>query len=150
MRQIPPITVELIKQFEGFRKDVYLCPAGIETFGYGSLLKNYPDTSFPISEDDAELCLLNDLQSSAKSVCRLVNCPLNDNQYAALVDFTYNLGSGTLQRSTLRARLNRQEYAEAAPEFLKYVYGGGVKLAGLVKRRQAEYKLFIAIPVGYK
>lgn len=142
MRSIPESTIDLIKTFEGFSATIYKCPAGIETFGYGSLVSHYTDITFPISSELAEECLLKDLNSSARSVCRLICAPITDNQYAALIDFTYNLGSGTLQRSTLRMKLNREEYDTAPEELLKYVYGGGRKLPGLIKRRQAEYDLF--------
>lgn len=143
MRPVPQATIDLIKTFEGFSPIVYKCPAGYDTFGYGSLLKNYPTTEFPISKTQAEECIYHDLKRFAISIGKLITVSLNDNQYAALLDFTYNLGAATLQRSTLRTKLNRSEYNASAKELLRYVYGGGKILPGLVKRRQAEYNLFI-------
>lgn len=143
MREIPKTAIDLIKRFEGFSADKYICPAGYETFGYGSLCSHYPNIIFPITKDEAENCLKQDLNRFAISVCKLIKVPINDNQYSALLDFTYNLGSGTLQRSTLRAKLNRGEYDSAANEFMRYIYGGGRILPGLLKRRQAEYDLFM-------
>ena len=103
MRQIPQCAVDLVKKFEGFRPNVYKCPAGIDTFGYGSLVQNYPTLKFPITKKIAEDCLTNDVLKSANAVTRLIKVPLNDNQYGALIDFVYILGSGALHRSTLRS-----------------------------------------------
>lgn len=143
MREVPSVTIDLIKHFEGYRDHIYLDSIGKQTFGYGSLVEHYPDIIFPIDSQTAEACLQNDLKTSANAVLRLIKSPLTDNQYAALIDFVYNLGSGTLQRSTLRAQLNRQEYNNASLGFAKYVYAGKIKLAGLVRRRKAEHDLFI-------
>ena len=63
-------------------------------------------------------------------------------QFDALVSFSFNLGLGVLQRSTLRQKLNRNDYDVASKEFLKYTRAGGKVLNGLVRRRQAEYNLF--------
>ena len=69
---------------------------------------------------------------------------ISDNQFSGLVSFTFNLGAGALQRSTLRIKLNRGEYQNAADEFPKWRMAGGRVLAGLVRRRAAEWALFLA------
>ena len=74
---------------------------------------------------------------------RLIKIPLTDNQFAALVSFTFNLGGGALQRSTLRQKVNRKEHGEVPAEFMKWVRAGGRKLPGLIKRRAAEAALYV-------
>lgn len=69
---------------------------------------------------------------------KLITVPLSEGQFDALVSFTYNLGSGQLLGSQLRAVINRQEYDQAPAQFARWVYAGGVKYRGLVLRRQAE------------
>lgn len=138
--------IELIKRFEGFSPKPYLCPAGYWTIGYGHVITaqdkdNYRD---PITEAEAEALLKKDVFKAEKAVLRLIKVPLTDGQFDALVDFVFNLGGGALQRSTLRAKLNRGEYLDAADEFLKWVWAGGRKLKGLVRRRIAERELFLS------
>ena len=73
-----------------------------------------------------------------RAVLRLIKVPLTDGQFDALVSFTFNLGSGALQRSTLRRKVNREEHEEVPAEFMRWVWAGGRKLKGLVRRREAE------------
>ena len=68
--------------------------------------------------------------------------PLTDGQFDALVSFSFNLGSGALQRSTLRRKVNREEHADVPPEFMRWVWAGGRTLKGLIRRRQAETILY--------
>ena len=131
----------LVKAFEGLRLTAYRCPAGIWTVGYGSTGPHVaPGTT--VTAPEAEALLLLDLQRFQSAVARLVRVPLTEGQYDALVSFTFNLGEGALQASTLRAMLNRGEYAGAADQFDRWVLAGGVKLPGLVRRRAAERALF--------
>lgn len=145
--KIRPITdncVKLAKQFEGFYSKVYVCPAGYRTIGYGHVVK--PNENFTeISEDEAIELLRQDLLVAQYWVCRLINVPLANSQYDALVDFTFNVGAGNLRVSTLRQKLNRMEYSDAADQFLRWVYAGRPlrKLPGLVRRREAERSLFL-------
>ncbi|MBN8542806.1 MAG: lysozyme [Alphaproteobacteria bacterium] len=87
--------------------------------------------------------LRKDLRVAEQAVMRLIHVPLTQNQFDALVSFTFNLGSGALQRSTLRRKINRGEHEAAAREFSKWVFAGGKRLSGLVRRRQAEGKLYM-------
>lgn len=136
----------LLKECEGFKSTPYRCPAGIPTIGYGST--RYADgrpvklTDPPISEQVAQGIMKASLKEYEGAVNRYVIVPLNQNQYDALVDFAYNAGSQNLRTSTLLRKLNAGDYAGAAGEFDRWVMGGGKKLAGLVKRRAAERKLF--------
>jgi lysozyme len=139
--------LEIIKMFEGFRSEPYLCPAGVATIGFGSTRgvdgNRVTLEHSAISRDEAEEMLAHDLQNVEKSVGRLIRVALTQNQFDALVSFTYNLGSGRLQSSTLRSKLNREDYEGAADEFPKWVKAGGKRLSGLVKRRFVERKLFL-------
>jgi len=137
--------IELIKAFEGFRSKPYLCPAGIPTIGYGSTF--YSDTHKvslsdpPMSEPVAMLLLEKEVDHCYRSVRRLCPKLTHEGTVNALVDFVYNLGAGRLQISTLRKRINAEDWAGAKEEILKWNKGGGKVLKGLVLRRKAEYLL---------
>ena len=96
-----------------------------------------------ITKEQATELMMNELNKNERSINRLIKVELNQNQFDALCSFVYNLGAGSLQVSTLRKKLNNGEYLDAANEFLKWVYGGGKKLKGLVRRRLAEREMFI-------
>lgn len=91
-----------------------------------------------IGEDEAEGLLRRDVGIAERSVLRFISVPLTDGQFDALVSFAFNVGAGGLQRSTLRRKVNREEHALVPAEFLKWVWAGGRKLRGLVRRREAE------------
>lgn len=135
--------IELIKRFERFYAVPYYCPAGYLTVGYGHVLMKGEKFEYPITEEQAEELLLKDIAIFEKAVMRLIISPLTEGMFDALVSFSYNLGSGALQRSTLRQKLNRHEYIDAADEFLKWIWAGGRKLKGLILRRQAERERFL-------
>jgi lysozyme len=141
---IPDIAISLIKKHEGFSSRVYLCPAGYKTIGYGHVLRQGEAFNQEISKADAEAILYEDLQFYAIAVYSMILVPINTMQFASLLSFTFNLGSAALERSTLRQKLNRLEYFAAANEFLKWVFANGVRLNGLVKRRQDERDLFLS------
>jgi lysozyme len=108
--------------------------------------------SFPsrITRKEAREILAKDLRSAEASVLRLITAPLNQHQFDALVSFTFNLGGGALQRSTIRVKINRREYEEAASQFMRWVWAGGKKLEGLVRRRKAESEMFLRPVTGRK
>lgn len=141
---IPKQAIELIKKYEGFSSKAYLCPANVWTIGYGTTRVNgKPVTSgMTCTEQQAEEYLKNDLQVFAKAVNRLVKVPLTENQFSALLSFTYNLGVGALEKSTLLKKLNEGSYWVAQSEFLKWIRAGGKILPGLVRRRGEEAELF--------
>ena len=148
MRHINERGIETVKSFEGLSLKPYLCPAKVWTVGYGSTTGSGggpvdPDMGV-ISEAEAEALLVRDLESSEGWVLRLVKKALTENQFSALTSFTFNVGCGALQRSTLRMKLNRGEYTlGAADEFPKWRRAGGRILAGLVGRRAAKKALFL-------
>jgi len=145
-REIPDQALDLIRRFEGLRLRPYHDCVGFPTVGYGHLLSRQKGASLDqwhdITEQEADNLLKIDAQKAANSVNRLIAAPLSDGQYGALIDFTLNLGGGQLQASTLRQVINRGEYDLAPEQFARWAYAGGVKLAGLVRRRAAECELW--------
>lgn len=139
-------SLELIKSFEGLELEAYADPVGVLTIGYGHTNAAGPPKVYrgqKITAKEAEEILLNDLKSYEASVQKAVKVLLNANQYGALVSFTYNLGAGNLQKSTLLRKLNAKDYHGAADEFLKWNKAGGKTLRGLTRRREAERALFL-------
>lgn len=142
MRHINEAGLKLIKLFEGFSPKPYRDIAGYSTIGWGHLIDK-SETFGEITPEEGEALLKNDLASAEYSVLKLIKVVLSDNQFAALVSFTFNLGGGALQCSTLRSRLNRGWYLGAADEFPKWCFAGGKKNNGLFKRRIIERDLFL-------
>jgi lysozyme len=142
MRHISDQGLLLIKRFESFAPHCYLCPAGVNTIGYGHAVRAGEDFSGGITRSDAGLLLAEDVAIAGRAVCRFIAVPLNDSQFAALCSFAFNLGGAALQRSTLRQKLNRRDYDAIPGELLRWVYAGGRTLPGLVRRRQAEGEMF--------
>jgi lysozyme len=140
MRHVTPAGLALIKQFEGFSPTVYICPAGYHTIGYGHVVKLQEWEKFAsgITTEQAEALLRQDVQTAECGVLRLIIVPLTDGQFDALVSFTFNLGAGALQRSTLRRKVNRGDHAAVPAELRKWVWAGGRRLEGLIQRRGAE------------
>ena len=139
--------VNLIKKYEGCSLGTYLDPIGICTIGFGStygLVGNRLDSSHrDITDDEAEYLLKRELRSTENAVARMVKAPLTSNQFSALCCLVYNIGSGNFRRSTIRMKLNRQDFNGASKEFSKWRRAGGRILRGLVRRRAEEEKLFI-------
>ena len=148
MRHINERGIEMVKSFEGLALRPYVCAGGVNSVGYGATVSRTGgpiDLDMePITEAEAEALLIRDLESSQGWVSRLIKTALTENQYSALTSFTFNVGAGALQRSTLRMKLNRGEFQNAADEFPKWRIAGGRILAGLVRRRAAERALFLA------
>jgi lysozyme len=146
MRRITNEGLALIKRFEGFSSTPYLCPAGWWTIGFGAVrgLDGQPvtDATAPVTEEEAEFLLRRDVTFAERAVLRLISVPLADGQFGALVSFTFNLGVGALQRSTLHRKVNREEHIDVPEELLKWVWGGGKRLPGLVRRREVESCLY--------
>jgi lysozyme len=157
MTAVPQAAIDLAKRFEGFhrvpkhdpdRAHPYICPAGYWTIGYGRLCDpQHP----PISKTDGEAYLLKDLGIAMTATLRY--CPVlatePESRLAAIVDFTFNLGAGRLQTSTLRRRVNQRDWPGAASELRRWVYGGGKVLPGLVARRAAA-ATFLSVAINCK
>ncbi len=146
MRHISKQGLDLICRFEGFSPIIYICPAGYPTIGYGHLITEANKEQFldGVDEDEALELLRSDVGKAERAVLRLISVPLTQGQFDALVSFTFNLGSGALQRSTLRRKVNREEHDDVPAEFMKWVWAGGRKLKGLVKRRAAESAIYVS------
>lgn len=135
--------IELIKYFEGFKSKPYICAGGHLTIGYGHKILS-GEKFCTISLNHAEDILAKDLIRAERLVIKYVNIMLHDNQFAALVSFTFNMGGAALQRSSLRQKVNYGLNKEAGREFLRWVYAGGKRLPGLALRRVAEKNLFLS------
>lgn len=143
MRHVTWDGIRLITTFEGLSLKPYLCPAGVWTIGYGHTGPMVNKDTPNITIEEAEAILQHDLHRFESSVLRLITRPLTDGQFDALVSFTFNLGAGALQRSTLRQKCNRREDEGAAAEFLKWNKIGGNAVKGLTKRRLAESGIYL-------
>lgn len=128
--------IEAIKAFEGFRPVAYRCPAGVLTIGYGHTKGVHQ--KMRISEARATELLREDLREVEREVSAL-GLPLTQGQFDALVDFTFNLGASKLRASTLLKKIKAgASVEEVQAEFRRWVYAGGKKMDGLVKRREWE------------
>jgi lysozyme len=141
----PVGVVEAIKQYEGLSLNAYLDPVGVPTIGYGAT--TYPDGSpvrlgDQITATEAEELLYWHLEQVAHEVDALVTVPLAVHERAALLDFTYNVGSANLARSTLLQKLNQGDKSGASQEFGRWIHGDGQVLPGLVLRRKENAQLF--------
>lgn len=132
--------IELIKHFEGCKLKSYKCPAGVWTVGYGSTGAHVKE-GMTITKEDAEMLLFTDVEKFERQVDGL-GLPLKQHQFDALVSFAFNLGFGSLLKSTLLKKIRANDMTGAANEFPKWNKAGGKVLAGLVKRRDAEMKMF--------
>lgn len=132
----------LIEKFEGLRLTAYQDMVGVWTIGYGH---TGPDVKpgLVISQQQAVQLLINDLARFNNGVNALVTVKLNQNQFDALVSFSYNLGLGSLQNSTLLRLLNAGNFQAAADQFPRWDRAGGKEVAGLLARRNAERALFL-------
>lgn len=144
------IAASLCRQFEGLYLKPYLCPANVATIGFGST--RYEDgrrvmlSDPPITKARAEELLMWEINRVCVPAVKR-SCPdlKEPKKLAALLDFTFNLGSGNLHSSTLRKKVNAEDWDAAQIELAKWVRGGGRVLPGLVKRRTAEAALLRAI-----
>jgi lysozyme len=159
--------IALIKEFESLHDGSLaliglqpkMCPAGIWTIGYGHALRDSTGHFLRGNSNKAEaykqcnnltelqaiVLLQEDLEEYCHLVKTLIKVPLNENQYAALVSFTYNVGYNSLRTSTLLRLLNAGDYAGAAKQFLMWNKSGGKVLRGLTRRREAERALFLKV-----
>ena len=149
--------IEQIKKDEGVRNKPYQCPALLWTVGVGHVIDpNHAKVpmadrkTLPIpagwdkilSADEIDDILRTDLARFEAGVLRLIKVPLTQGQFDALVSFSFNVGLGNLQNSTLRMKVNRSEFEAAAEQFLVWTKAGGKVLPGLVKRRTHEKEMF--------
>jgi lysozyme len=140
----------LIKAFEGFSAEPYMCPAGKRTVGYGhvitvaSPLWVHMSSTLPLTKKQAMDLLRQDVCYAEEVINADVKVALTQNQFDALVSFTYNIGAGAFARSTLLKLLNQSDYDGASAQFMRWIYIGKKESAGLVRRREAERAMFDA------
>ena len=139
--QINARGLRLLKAFEGLRLEAYIDAVGVLTIGYGTTTGVSP--GMRITEAQAESFLRRDLARFENAVSSLVKVALNEDQFSALVTFTYNIGESAFAGSTLLGLLNQGAYQSAADQFMRWNRGDRGELPGLTRRRQAERALFL-------
>lgn len=133
----------IAKPSEGWRARKYLCPAGVWTQGWGHTGKGI--TSTPWSLEHGETVLDGDMAIYARAVLALSPnlARLPPPVLGALADFAFNLGTTAYKASTLRRRVAAEDWEGAAVQLKRWVFGGGRKLPGLVKRRALEAAMIL-------
>jgi len=139
--QISAEGLSLIKKFEGCKLEAYLCPAGVWTIGYGHT-KDVKEGD-KINKEEAEYLLQEEMLEYEGYVNDYVEVPLEQHQFCALVSFCYNLGGGSLKKSTLLKVLNEGKYEEVPAQIRRWNKSNGEVLEGLVRRREAEAIMFM-------
>lgn len=134
--------LNLVKQFEGFSAQPYADLAGNQTVGYGHMIEPGEELEFPLSIEEATALASDDLDFAARIVLGNVTTELNQNQFDALCDFVFNIGSGAFTRSTMLKMLNADNMEGASDQFMRWVDIKGRPNDGLIRRRQAEIALF--------
>lgn len=137
--------LDLIKSFEGCLLTAYLDIVGVPTIGYGcteGVTKEDVQNKRTITKEEAEQMMMDELVQFEEGVTKYVTSKLSQNQFDALVSFSYNLGLAALHGSTLLKLLNSGDVSGAADQFPKWNHAGGNVVAGLTKRRLAEQALF--------
>ena len=138
--QISKAGLDLIKRFEGCVLTAYLDVIGMHTIGYGHT--GGVKIGDKITQEQADKLLENDVLVRVNAVNNALRRPVTQGQFDALVSFTYNVGVGNFQRSTLLKMINRGEAADASPQFLLWNKAGGKVFAGLTRRREAEKAMY--------
>lgn len=132
--------LRLLKQFEGCKLTSYKDVGGVWTIGYGHTKTARPDMT--ITQEQADSLLKEEVAVFADAVEKAVKVPLTDNQFAALVVFTYNVGQGAFRQSTLLRKLNEGDYSAVPPQLMRWNKVQGKEVRGLTNRRAAEVKLW--------
>jgi len=135
--------LDLLRQFEQFRSAPYKDQGGKLTIGYGHLIKT--GESFTVlTQTQANALLAKDVALAEAALRRRVKVELNENQYAAVVCWIFNLGEGNLQQSTLLLKLNALAFDDVPGEILRWHRVDNKPSRGLIRRRAAEAMLFLA------
>jgi len=140
MRHVTEEGLNLIKRFEGFSSTIYITCYSRWGGRRGHVVLAHEQDQFAagVTQAEATDLLRKDVGIAERAVLRLISVPLTDGQFDALVSFTFNLGAGALQRSTLRRKVNRGEHESVPAELMKWVWAAGKRLPGLIRRRKAE------------
>ena len=149
--------IDQIKKDEGVKSKAYQCPELLWTIGVGHVIDpNHAKVPFAerkslpiptgwdrvLTAEEIDEILRKDLARFESGVLRLIKVPLTQGQFDALVSFSFNVGLGNLQNSTLRMKVNRGDFEGAAEQFLVWTKAGGKVLKGLVTRRTHEKEMF--------
>ena len=144
--KVNKLGIDMMHHFEGCKLTAYQCPAKVWTIGWGNTF--YPDKT-PVKQGDvitqeqANALFETVMNNFALGVKKCLTKEVNENQFSALVCFAYNVGIGSLQKSTLLKKININPNDETiAGEFAKWTKAGGKVLLGLVRRRKAEADLY--------
>jgi lysozyme len=143
MREVNQAARDLIIKYEGCLLKRYDDGAGLKTIGIGHKITPDDNIGDTITQEQANQLFERDLANASISVEQLVTIDINDNQFGALVSFTFNLGAGSLARSTLLKLVDEGDFAGAAEQFARWVDAGDEVEEGLVERREAEKQLFL-------
>jgi lysozyme len=135
--------LELLKRYEGLELKAYRCPANVLTIGYGHTGPDVYEEQ-TITTAEATTLLQSDLAKFEAAVEALVPPGLTENQFSALVSFTYNCGVENLKKSTLLKKIKAGDLIGAADELRKWTKAKGRVLPGLIKRREDERELFLS------
>jgi len=141
--------IQMLKHHEGVRSKPYRCPAGLWTVGVGHLIgdgKSLPESwNRTFTQEEIDGILKRDLNRFERGILKMLpNVRLRQCEFDALVSFSFNLGLGTFQRSTLRQALLRGDKEAAMESLMKYCRAGGKVLRGLENRRKDERAMFLA------
>jgi lysozyme len=149
MRKTCQAGIDLIKQWEGKYLKAYHGAAdrpGLLTIGYGHTDAAGPPKVYAgmkVTEQEAENILRSDLSKVEASVESLVKVPLNDNQFATLVSFVFNVGEGNFRKSSLLRKLNAGDFECVPAELMKWTMANGKRVQGLANRRASEGGLWV-------
>lgn len=145
-------TLDLIKEFEGFKAKAYQDAVGVWTIGYGITANAgigvKPIPGMTVTRDQAEKHLDAAVTLFAHQVTQVLTRPANENQFGAMVSLAYNIGPAAFRRSSVLRLFNAGDFDGAAEAFLLWNKAGGKVLRGLVRRREAEKKLFLTPPAS--
>lgn len=133
--------IQLVEKFEGCKLKAYTCPAGVWTIGFGATGRDIKK-GVEWTQKQADDRMFTDVDVYATAAAKLSPGLTSDaNKHSAIADFCYNLGTTRYKASTLKRKVDAEEWDEAEEELAKWVWGGGKKLPGLVRRRAEEARL---------
>lgn len=134
--------LKVLEEGKGFSSKSYLCPAGKRTIGYGHVILPDDNIIEPITEDQAEDILENDVVIAENAINKYVKVPLTQNQFDALVCFVFNVGKTNFKTSTLLKFINEQLWDKIPKQFKRWVYHNKTFIKGLENRRKIEVRLW--------
>lgn len=140
--QVSQAGIAAIQHFEGYSPFVYKDSAGLDTIGYGHLIKPGEKFTEPMLPDTATELLRKDMNEAVRGVNRHVRVHLSTRKFDALVSFTYNTGTGAFKKSTLLKKVNLALHSEVPSQLMRWVRAGGREIRGLVIRREAEGMMY--------